>query len=100
MTLAAVADGDLWWRDRAACKKAPMDLVDEAFRRPGGPAAETFKARYCLSICTVAADCLDEAMTSDRHEFGVWGGTSPHIRTRHGAPRATLHGDRRPPPAP
>lgn len=75
-----------WWRSQAACKDAPLPVVDEVFRRPGGQVAHDFADRYCLSICPVAAECLGEAM--GRHEFGVWGGTSSHWRTRRGAPAA------------
>lgn len=80
--------GEVWWRARAECRDAPLPMVDEAFRRPGGPAAQRFKARYCQQ-CPVAAACLGEAMSSTRHEFGVWGSTSPKWRTEHGAPPST-----------
>jgi hypothetical protein len=67
----------------AACKDV-LPLVDRAFDRPGGPAAAVLKERFCQG-CDIAAECLLEAARGGRHEFGVWGGTSPHWRTRNGA---------------
>lgn len=62
---------------------AVLPLVDEAFARPGGPAARRMRDELCTG-CPVGPACLAWAMTS--HEHGVWAGTSPNLRTRHGAP--------------
>jgi len=68
---------------RALCA-APehLALVDAAFTRPAGPAGQQLRDRLCRR-CPVATLCLDEAMTSP--EYGVWGGTTSNMRTRHGA---------------
>lgn len=60
-----------------------LPLVDAAFDRPGGPAAEEMKATVCPG-CPIGTACLAWAM--DRREEGVWGGASPNLRTRRGAP--------------
>jgi hypothetical protein len=73
------------WRVRAACVDAPLPMVDEVFRKPGGAVAEEFKRRFCQH-CDVAEQCLLAAM--ERHEFGVWGSTSANWRTRHGGPKS------------
>jgi len=68
--------------DRPACADPlHLGLVDAAFTRPGGPAADLMREQLC-STCPAASACLQEAM--ERGEWGVWGGTSPHARTRHG----------------
>lgn len=69
---------------RAACAE-DLALVDAAYRRPGGPEAHRLAEDFCPR-CPLAAACLDHAMR--RREAGVWGGTSPNLRTRHGGPRA------------
>ena len=58
-----------------------LPLVDAAFVRPGGPEARTMRDTLCPG-CPAFDRCLDEAMT--RGEVGVWAGTSPNQRTRHG----------------
>lgn len=70
------------WQSQAPCGEN-LPLVDAAFDRPGGPAAKELKRDYC-SRCPVGKDCLLAAMLS--RQFGVWGGTGPNLRTRHGAP--------------
>lgn len=69
---------------RAACA-APehLPLVDAAFARPGGPAAQRMKATLCTR-CPIGEQCLAWAMTW--REDGIWGGTGPKARTQHGAP--------------
>lgn len=66
----------------AACLDE-TDLVDAAFERPGGPAAVELRENFCRH-CPIAAICLAHAM--EVGEAGVWGGTSGHTRSRHGAP--------------
>jgi len=67
---------------RANCADR-LDLVDATYTSPGGAAATLLKEHYCKH-CPIATACLTEAML--HHEGGVWGGTTPHIRTRAGAP--------------
>lgn len=68
----------------AACATPEaLPLVDAAFIRPGGTPGDEFRKRYCLR-CPALVECLDWGMT--HHEYGVWGGASPNLRTRHGAP--------------
>lgn len=58
-------------------------LVDTAFTRPGGDAGQEMTRTLCTG-CPLLTRCLDHAM---RHrEHGIWGGTTPTARTRHGAP--------------
>lgn len=73
---------------RAACADR-LDLVDAAFIRPGRaqrgePPRPADELALLCERCPIAHDCLTEAML--RHEFGMWAGTSPNARTRHGAP--------------
>ena len=70
-------------RGAAACGDR-LDLVDEAYRKPGGPAGVELARHYCPR-CPLALDCLSFAMTS--RQEGVWGGATPHLRTKHGGPR-------------
>jgi hypothetical protein len=58
-----------------------LDLVDAAYAKPGGPAG--VQLRQLCSTCPIWQDCLDRGM---RGEAGVWGGTGPTVRTRHGSP--------------
>lgn len=74
----------------AACTDH-LDLVDDAFERPGGVLAMELRTHYCPR-CPIAAACLAGGMRGER---GVWGATSPHMRTKHGAPTNTYR-----PPAP
>lgn len=68
--------------DRPACAQVEhLPLVDAAFARPGGPAAAQMRERLCTD-CPAVQQCFDEAMA--RGEWGVWAGTSLHLRTRHG----------------
>lgn len=71
--------------DIALCRDR-LDLVDGSYERPGGPEADTLKRHIC-PYCPLATDCLTQAML--QREEGVWGGTTPNVRTRHGGPRAT-----------
>lgn len=66
----------------AACKDR-LDLVDAAFKRPGGPAAKELRDKCCKK-CPIWQTCLFAGMAG---EWGIWGGTSPNWRTHHGAPR-------------
>lgn len=71
----------------AACSDPEhLPLVDAAFDRPGGPAAQEMKRTLCRD-CPVATLCAGWAITHP--EFGVWGGTTPKQRTVHGAPSAS-----------
>lgn len=82
MTLAAYPP----LTDPACADPVYLDLVDAAFARPGGPAGQLMRKQLCGS-CPAARDCLGEAMANP--EAGVWGATSPHWRTKHGAPSRT-----------
>ena len=65
-----------------------LPIVDKAYDRPGGDEAEWMKQNLCRP-CPIAAECLDHAM--QRREDGVWGATSPKLRTVHGGPaKATV----------
>lgn len=55
-----------------------LDLVDAAFKRPGGPAGEQM-ARVCAS-CPIWRECLTEALENGEH--GPWGGTTRKVRSR------------------
>lgn len=66
---------------RPACADR-LDLVDAAYAHPGDSGA----LRALCADCPVAADCLAFAMVHG--EYGVWGGTSPKVRTNRGAPPA------------
>jgi hypothetical protein len=69
---------------RAACNDpAHLPLVDAAFAKPGGTAAQEMKRTLCRT-CPVAQDCFEWGMT--HAEVGIWGGLSPNARTRAGAP--------------
>lgn len=67
------------WRDRAACKNAPVEL----FIRPDGvddpyypsPAAQAF-----CDMCRVKVECLGWA--TEHNEVGVWGGTTEYQRNQ------------------
>lgn len=71
---------------RATCSNPEyLPLVDAAHARPGGPEAQQMKNQLCRH-CPVNAACLEWAMTHG--EAGIWGGLSPEIRKRHGAPKS------------
>jgi hypothetical protein len=55
-----------------------LPLIDEAFKRPGGPAAHRLAAVVCPH-CPVAAACL--AIAVENGEHGPWGGTSRKLRS-------------------
>lgn len=70
---------------KAACSEPEhLALVDAAHAKPGGPAAKRMRAELC-NACPVFEQCLGWAMTHG--EIGVWAGTSPNLRGRHGAPK-------------
>lgn len=71
---------EVWWRDRAECKDAPLSLVDAVFH---GSGTGFFRDHYC-KYCPVIDLCLAEAMETG--EAGVWGGTTANARTLHGSP--------------
>lgn len=66
---------------KAACADR-LDLVDAAAAKPGGLEAQDLK-RLCRH-CPVRDDCLTWGMT--HAEVGIWGGVSPQVRKKHGAP--------------
>lgn len=66
-----------------------LPLVDAAFDRPGSDAGALMREMLC-SQCPIALRCLQWAM--EHHEYGVWGGTGPNTRTRHGAPPSDTTG--------
>lgn len=80
-----------WWRDRARCAEAPIELVDEAFRRPGGPSGKTFRETFCHE-CPVLEECKAEALTIG--EWGIWGATSTNGRTKLGGKKPTYSRER------
>lgn len=74
---------------RAACSDpAHLPLVDAAFARPGGPEARSMARNLCRT-CPVAEACFAWAIAHP--EAGVWAGTSPKLRTLHGAPSEARH---------
>jgi len=73
--------------ERANCSDLEvLPLIGEAFRSPRGPAATRMSDQLC-SGCDIRNACLAEAKS--RAEHGIWGGTTPGTRRRHGAPRVT-----------
>lgn len=62
----------------ACAKPEHLELVDEAYRRPGGPAGVRMRRTLCTG-CPALSQCLSEAM--ERGEWGIWAGTSPRART-------------------
>lgn len=62
---------------RAACEDK-LDIIDDAFERPGGPAAHYLAEEICPS-CPIWVECLEFAMAHGEH--GPWGGTTE--RERH-----------------
>lgn len=69
-----------------------LPIVDRAFHRPGSKLAHAFREQVCPT-CPVHDQCLGEAL--ERGEFGVWGGTSPTVRTKLGGRRPAIYTDRR-----
>lgn len=70
---------------QAACADtAFLPIIDEAFRRPGGDVAQRLRKRVC-PLCEIRDTCLGMAL--EHGEFGVWGGTSPTVRTKLGGAR-------------
>jgi hypothetical protein len=67
-----------------------LPIIDEAFHRPGGKVAHRLRKRVC-PLCEIRDTCLTMAL--ENGEFGVWGGTSPTIRTKLGGakPHVTLN---------
>lgn len=61
------------WRDRAACKGAPLDWF---FPERSESAA---RAQKLCAGCEVRADCLHWAMVAPER-FGIWGGVSEKKR--------------------
>lgn len=73
---------------RATCSDpAHLPLVDEAYRRPGGPAGQQMRDQLCAR-CPIQELCLDEAMAHG--EWGIWGGSSPYSRTQHGGTKPRI----------
>ena len=71
--------------DGAVCADPQhLELVDAAFVAPGGEPGQRMRKELCAR-CPIWSSCLTQGMAG---EWGVWGGTSPHQRTRHGAPKA------------
>lgn len=66
-----------------------LPLVDKVFDKPGSRLAHDFRDRVCAR-CPVWEACLTEAL--ERGEHGVWGGTSPHQRSRAGGRRSPVYG--------
>jgi hypothetical protein len=58
-----------------------LPVVDAAFARPGGPAAERLRRVACPE-CPVNTACLLLAVRGAEH--GTWAGTSAKWRTEHG----------------
>lgn len=68
-----------------------LPLVDAAFVRSGGPEATYLRTEIC-STCPVWEPCLALGMAG---EWGVWGGTGVHERTRAGMPKPPTGSARR-----
>lgn len=68
----------------AACSTpAGLRLVDAAFERSGGAEAQLLRKTYCPT-CPIVEECLRTGMLG---EWGVWGGTGQHVRTKQGMPK-------------
>lgn len=66
---------DLEWQDRAACRRADLELF---YSQEEGDVRAALS--YCYG-CPVREDCLAHAMTV-REAFGVWGGSTERERRR------------------
>ena len=60
----------IYWRDLAACRRAPVDFFDEE---------QTAAALAVCRTCPVLTPCRDEALV-ERPAEGVWGGLTPRDR--------------------
>lgn len=60
-----------------------LGAVDAAFAKPGGRAAHLIKEQLCPR-CDIVEACFLAGMLG---EAGVWGGTTPKVRNRHGSPK-------------
>jgi WhiB family transcriptional regulator, redox-sensing transcriptional regulator len=70
-----VAEAELDWQDRAACRSSNIDLFYSAEE------ADIERALALCASCEVRLACLDFAMRQREH-FGVWGGTTERERRR------------------
>lgn len=68
---------DLWnWQLHAACRGFPSNMFFHSDGDRGRKVQERERrAKQICSVCPVARECLDHAMTV-REPFGVWGGLS------------------------
>lgn len=81
------------WMAKAACKGANPDLFYwvEGADVNGQPEPDypSMEAKWYCNRCEVSADCLSWAL--DKHEVGVWGGTSSYQRSLLGRQRQRRH---------
>jgi Transcription factor WhiB len=81
--LGIVLDGSDSWRDRAACRDAPLSVfyVEPNRKRRGAPpgtiASDARDLQYCAR-CPVRSECLDEQL---RWEAGGSGRRAGHLAT-------------------
>ena len=66
-----------WWED-ALCAQVDPDLF---YPEKGG---SNTAARKVCSRCPVRTLCLQEALSGDWGDFGLWAGTSPQERRKMG----------------
>lgn len=73
---------DNTWMADAAC--AQIGPADDYYYPAKGISPEPAK-RICLTQCKVREQCLEYALTIERHSsdrFGIWGGLSPQERDK------------------
>lgn len=68
------------WADEALCAgRTTEDFYPSG--RDGNKTTEYVRARDLCSVCPVADECLDHALTI-RDDHGLWGGVPPRVRRR------------------
>lgn len=72
-------DSDANWREKAAC----ANVTNLRHFDPWFPASNVYSAtRRICDACPVRRDCLQEALESEPHVEGFWGGLSEQERRR------------------
>ena len=63
-------------------QRACANTDTEAFfpERAGGPSGVVKRAKRICSTCPVLDECLDYAMNTQPHVYGIWGGTTESQR--------------------
>ena len=75
------------WSDQAACRGMDPELFFPERWELGW--TDTRIARAICAGCPVCAECLETAL--QRHEYGIWGGTSEKQRIRMRGRRFAEH---------